>query len=70
MTRAVRLVCDALFREGVGRLELRTMVGNEASQRLAERCGFVREGCERRSIWLRGERHDAIVYSLLPDDQR
>jgi len=70
LARAVRLVCDWLFREGVGRLELRMMVENEASQRLAERCGFVREGVERKSIWLHGERHDAVVYSLLPGDPR
>ena len=37
MTRAVRLLCDWLFREGVGRLELRTHPENEPSQRLAER---------------------------------
>lgn len=70
MTRAVRLLCDWLFREGVGRLELRTHPENEPSQRLAERAGFQREGLERRSIWLHGRRQDAIVWSLLPDDPR
>jgi len=70
MTRAVRLLCDWLFDEGVGRLEVRTHPDNEASQRLAERCGFRREGHERRSIWLHGKRHDAILWSLLPDDPR
>ena len=70
MTRAVRLLCDWLFREGIGRLELRTHPDNEPSQRLAERAGFRREGLERRSIWLHGRRQDAIVWSLLPDDPR
>jgi RimJ/RimL family protein N-acetyltransferase len=70
MTRSVRLVCDWLFREGVGRLELRTHPDNEPSQRLAERCGFQREGRERRSIWLHGQRSDAILWSLLPGDPR
>ncbi len=70
MTHAVRLLCDWLFREGVGRLELRTHPDNEPSQRLAERAGFQREGLERRSIWLHGRRQDAIVWSLLPDDPR
>ena len=70
MSRALRLLCDALFAEGVGRLEIRTHPGNAESQRLAERAGFVREGCERRSIWLHGRRQDAIVWSLLPDDPR
>jgi RimJ/RimL family protein N-acetyltransferase len=70
MTRAVRLVCGWLLDEGVGRLELRTHPDNAPSQRLAERCGFHREGRERKSIWLHGRRADAIVWSLLPDDPR
>jgi RimJ/RimL family protein N-acetyltransferase len=70
MTRAVRLVCDWLFTEGVGRIEVRTHPDNVGSQRLAERCGFVREGRERSSIWLHGKREDAFVWSLLPDDPR
>jgi RimJ/RimL family protein N-acetyltransferase len=70
MTRAVRLLCDWLLDEGVGRIELRTHPGNEASQKLAERAGFTREGMERKSIWLHDERHDAIVWSLLPTDPR
>jgi RimJ/RimL family protein N-acetyltransferase len=70
MTRAVGVLCNWLFAEGVGRLELRTHPENESSQRLAERAGFRREGLERRSIWLHGQRHDALVWSLLPDDPR
>jgi RimJ/RimL family protein N-acetyltransferase len=68
VTRAVRLVAEELFRRGVGRIEVRTHPGNEPSQRVAERCGFQREGVERRSIWLHGQRADAILWSLLPDD--
>jgi RimJ/RimL family protein N-acetyltransferase len=70
MTHAVRLVCDWLFAEGVGRIELRTHPDNEPSQRLARRLGFQQEGRERRSIWLHGRRADAILWSLLPDDPR
>jgi RimJ/RimL family protein N-acetyltransferase len=70
MTRAVRLVCDWLFSSGIGRIEVRTHPDNEPSQRLAERCGFQREGLERKSIWLHGRRTDAIVWSLLPGDPR
>lgn len=69
MTRAVRLLCDRLLEEGVGRIELRTHPDNRASQRLAERAGFQREGLERKSIWLHGARQDAIVWSLLPTDR-
>src|SRR5947209_8533184 len=70
MTRAVRLVCGWLFDEGVGRIEIRTHPENEPSQKLAERAGFRREGLERKSIWLHNKRHDAILWSLLPDDPR
>jgi RimJ/RimL family protein N-acetyltransferase len=70
ITRAVRLLCTWLLDDGVGRLELRTHPDNEASQRVAERCGFQREGLERKSIWLHGSRADAIVWSLLPGDAR
>jgi RimJ/RimL family protein N-acetyltransferase len=70
MTRAVRLLCDWLLEESVGRIELRTHPDNEASQKLAERAGFRREGLERKSIWLHRERQDAIVWSLLPTDPR
>jgi RimJ/RimL family protein N-acetyltransferase len=70
MTRAVRLLCDWLFDEGVGRIELRTHPDNAASQKLAQRAGFQREGLERKSIWLHSERQDAIVWSLLPSDPR
>jgi RimJ/RimL family protein N-acetyltransferase len=70
MTRAVRLLCDWLLEEGVGRIELRTHPDNEASQKLAQRAGFRREGLERKSIWLHSERVDAIVWSLLPGDPR
>ena len=69
-TRAVTLLCDTLLDLGIGRLEVRTHVDNAASQRLAERCGFTREGVERKSIWLHGRRADAIVWSRLPEDRR
>jgi RimJ/RimL family protein N-acetyltransferase len=68
-TRAVTLLCDALFAAGIGRLEVRTHPENLESQRLAERCGFRREGTERQSIWLHGRRTDAILWSRLPDDR-
>ena len=68
MTRAVTLVARWLFEQEVGRIELRTHPDNVASQRLAARCGFEREGVERKSIWLHGRRADAIVWSLLPGD--
>lgn len=46
------------------RLLLRAAVSNPASQRVAEKAGFTREGVARNA--LRGE--DLVVYSLVPGD--
>jgi RimJ/RimL family protein N-acetyltransferase len=69
-TRAVKLLSGwALAELAVARLEIWHEPGNIASQRVAERSGFIREGL-RRSYWLRGDRRiDAVYYSLLPTDR-
>jgi RimJ/RimL family protein N-acetyltransferase len=68
--RALRLMASwALPEMRLGRLQLHTDRENVASQRVAERAGFTREGVFRayngRSD---GTRADAVVYSLLPQD--
>jgi RimJ/RimL family protein N-acetyltransferase len=71
MTRAVRLLARWAFDElGVARLALTTDPDNVASQRVAERCGFVREGRLRSHIRIRhsGRRRDSLVYGLLPGE--
>lgn len=69
-TRAVRLIASwALPEMRVGRLQLRTDPENVASQRVAERAGFTREGVLRAYNGRRdGTRADAVVYSRLPQD--
>jgi RimJ/RimL family protein N-acetyltransferase len=69
-TRAVRLLARWAFEDnGIARLELRVDPRNEASIRLAERVGFMREGIERASRHATdGSRMDSIVYSLLPGE--
>lgn len=69
-TVAVRLVARWAFGElGVRRLELTTVPENVASQRVAERAGFTREGVLRGLIALKsGDRQDAVLFSLLPAD--
>jgi RimJ/RimL family protein N-acetyltransferase len=71
MTTAVRLLAGWAFEElGLARLELMTDPQNVASQRVAERCGFKREGHLRSHIRIRhsGERRDSLVYGLLPGE--
>jgi RimJ/RimL family protein N-acetyltransferase len=71
MTTAVRLlVMWAFERLGLARLELTTDPQNAASQRVAERCGFRREGYMRSHMRIlhNGERRDSLLYGLLPED--
>lgn len=69
-TIAVQLVARWLFDElGVQRLELTTAPENVASQRVAERAGFTREGVLRALIATADGRRDAVMFSLLPADR-
>lgn len=38
---------------------------NQASQRLFEKCGFVKEGVLRQRIYKQGRYHDVIAYSFI-----
>lgn len=69
-TRALRLMASwALTEMRLGRLQLHTDPENVASQRVAERAGFTREGVLRAYDGRKdGTRADALVYSLLPRD--
>ncbi|HWN22202.1 MAG TPA: GNAT family protein [Gaiellaceae bacterium] len=68
-TDALRLVSRWAF-EGLGveRLSLITDPENTASQRVAERAGFRREGILRSWHPTRSGRRDAVMFSLLPTD--
>ena len=67
--RALRLACRFAFDQlGAQRIELRTHPDNAASIRVAEKAGFTREGIERSSREIRGQRHDSVCFSLLPED--
>ena len=69
-TAAVRLVAHWAFDElGVQRLELTTAPENVASQRVAERAGFTREGVLRALGATKDDgRCDTVMFSLLPAD--
>jgi len=41
---------------------------NAASVRVAEKCGFMREGFARKSYYLNGEYLDSVFYAMLADD--
>ena len=68
-TRAVRLVSTWAFEElGIARLQLWTEPENLASQRVAERSGFQREGLLRSNDEIGGRRVDSVLYARLPSD--
>ncbi len=72
MTRALRLLCRyGLDELGLERLELTADVENFASQRVAEKVGFQREGVMRSaSRHPDGRRRDSVLFSLLPGELR
>ncbi|MCC6224520.1 MAG: GNAT family N-acetyltransferase [Thermoleophilia bacterium] len=68
-TRALVLLSRWVLREHpIPRLELVTAPGNLASQRVAEKAGFTREGTLRASLEHHGEWTDCVMYSLLPGE--
>jgi len=68
-TRAVRLLAPWSLRTlGLARLTLSADLENVASQRVAEHCGFHREGVLRAYEQAHGSTRDLVRYSLLPSD--
>jgi RimJ/RimL family protein N-acetyltransferase len=72
VTGALREICRYGFDElGVARLELITDPDNTASQRVAEKVGFTREGVLRSHLLHPdGRRRDSVMFSLLPGELR
>jgi RimJ/RimL family protein N-acetyltransferase len=69
-TRALRLLSEHAFQNlGLERLQLFTDPDNLASQRVAEKAGYQREGVLRSHLPQRdGTRRDSIAFSLLPGE--
>jgi len=68
-TRAVRLASAwALGEGGIARLQLWTEPDNLASQGVAARSGYRREGVLRKYDEIGGRRVDSVMFSLLPED--
>ncbi len=69
-TEALKALCRwGVETLALKRLELLTDPENVASQRVAEKAGFQREGILRSSLEYRdGIRRDSMIFSLLPDE--
>jgi ribosomal-protein-serine acetyltransferase len=53
---------------GFTRLEIAVLTHNKSSQKVAEALGAFRESISRNRLYFEGKPHDAILYSLVPDD--
>jgi RimJ/RimL family protein N-acetyltransferase len=70
-TEAVQLLVDYLFAaKKEHRIHLVIVPGNAASERIAAKCGFVREGTVRGAFFNDGRNQDVLLYSLLRTDPR
>ena len=67
-TEALRQLTEWALAEGMLRIELLISVENPASQKVAERCGYVREGVLRNAYVKPGRREDTEVWSRLATD--
>jgi RimJ/RimL family protein N-acetyltransferase len=66
---ALALLSDRMFAElGLLRLELMIGVGNEASKRVAARCGYTFEGVLRSLYFKQGRHEDTEIRSRLATD--
>lgn len=67
--RTVRLLARWAFDHlSIVGLELTCAPDNLASRRVAERCGFTREGVLRSHLPFKGGRRDTMMFSLLPGE--
>jgi RimJ/RimL family protein N-acetyltransferase len=68
MTAAVRATSEhALARLGLVRLEAAVFAWNAPSMRVLEKCGFVREGVLRRSVFKDGAVIDSVLYARVAE---
>jgi len=69
VTEALRLFAKYLFEtQPIQRLELAIISGNEASKKVAQKCGFTFEGVSRRAYYVKGHYVDLENYALLKEE--
>jgi RimJ/RimL family protein N-acetyltransferase len=66
VTEAVAAITDVAFRElEVVRIQAAIYAWNPASMRVLEKCGYVREGVLKKSVWKDGNLVDSVMYARL-----
>ncbi len=70
MTEAARLMCEEAFDKlDIARITGIVYTENEASWRVLEKNGFVREGLQRKAACKAGKMHDIFLYGKLREDR-
>ena len=68
---ATRLVLRHAFETlGLHRVDLRVLASNARAIRCYEKCGFLREGVERESVFIDGTWFSDLMMSILEDEYR
>lgn len=69
ISEAVNLLVKELSALGIHRFVIKCDVENTASAAVAERCGFVKEGCLKDGIYGYGEYHDEFVFAKVNEER-
>ena len=68
-TRTTLLLARFGFEQvNLNRIEIVAALENRASQGVAKKVGATREGILRHRLLLHGHAHDAVLFSLIPQD--
>jgi len=68
-TEAVKIMVDYIFlSKDVVRIQAYIDPRNKASQKVAEKAGFKKEGTIRKSFFTKGEWRDMLLYSILREE--
>lgn len=71
VSEAVSLLTDYLFNSlHINRLEIRMDTRNIASEKVAIKCGYTKEGVTRQASFSQGQHFDMNVYALLRSEWR
>lgn len=65
ITEVVNLLTQALFDNGIKRVVIECDKENTASAKVAERCGFEYEGCQKQARFAYGEYRDELIYAKI-----
>ena len=65
VTEALKRMIDFVFSTGVHKVVVSYLIGNDASKRVIEKCGLIREGIRKEELHYHEQYHDVDYYYLL-----